>query len=69
MIFYNAWLLWLLPFAFLPLLLERSHSRHYSWNEMLPKDPLSDILGIILKVLAVLALIFIVLGLAGPNTS
>ncbi|MBA3695674.1 MAG: VWA domain-containing protein [Methylotenera sp.] len=69
MIFYNAWLLWLLPLALLPLLLERSHSRHYSWNDMLPKDPLSDILGLILKILAVLALIFIVLGLAGPHTS
>ncbi|HSI43781.1 MAG TPA: vWA domain-containing protein [Methylotenera sp.] len=69
MIFYNAWLLWLLPLAFLPLLLERSHSRHYSWNEMLPKDPLSDLLGLILKILAVLALIFIVLGLSGPHTS
>lgn len=69
MIFYNAWLLWLLPLALLPLILERSHSRHYSWNEMLPHDALSDILGLILKILAVLALIFIVLGLAGPHTS
>lgn len=69
MIFYNAWLLWLLPLALLPLVLERSHSRHYSWNEMLPHDALSDILGLILKILAVLALIFIVLGLAGPHTS
>src|SRR5689334_277356 len=69
MIFYNAWLLWLLPLALLPLVLERSHSRHYSWNEMLPHDALSDILGVILKILAVLALMFIVLGLAGPHTS
>lgn len=69
MIFYNAWLLWLLPLALLPLILERSHSRHYSWNEMLPHDALSDILGLILKILAVLALIFIVLGLSGPHTS
>lgn len=69
MIFYNAWLLWLLPLALLPLFLERTHTRHYSWNDMLPSDPLSDILGIILKTLAVLALIFIILGLSGPHTS
>lgn len=69
MIFYNAWLLWLLPLTLLPLLLERTHTRNYSWNDMLPSDPLSDILGIILKILAVLALIFIVLGLSGPHTS
>ena len=69
MIFYNAWLLWLLPLALLPLLLERTHSHNYSWNLMLPSDPLSEILGLILKALAVLALIFILLGLAGPHTS
>lgn len=69
MIFYNAWVLWFLPLTLLPLLLERSHTRNYSWNEMLPSDPLSDILGIILKLLAVLALIFIVFGLSGPHTS
>jgi len=69
MIFYNVWVLWFLPLTLLPLLLERSHTRNYSWNEMLPSDPLSDILGIILKLLAVLALIFIMLGLSGPHTS
>ncbi len=36
---------------------------------MLPADPLSDILGIILKALAVLALTFVILGLSGPHTS
>lgn len=69
MIFYNAWLLWLLPLALLPLLLERTHTRNYSWNAMLPTDRLSDILGLILKTLAVLALAFIVFGLSGPHTS
>ena len=69
MIFYNAWVLWFLPLAFLPLLLERSHTRNYSWIGMLPADPLSDILGIILKTLAVLALLLVILGLSGPHTS
>lgn len=36
---------------------------------MLPADPLSDLIGLILKALAVLTLIFIVLGLSAPHTN
>jgi mxaC protein len=36
---------------------------------MLPADPLSDLIGMILKVLAVLTLLFIVLGLSAPHTN
>jgi len=35
---------------------------------MLPPDPLSDLIGLILKILAVLTLLFIVLGLGAPHT-
>ena len=35
---------------------------------MLPADPLSDLTGLLLKVFAVLTLIFIILGLAAPHT-
>ncbi len=69
MAFSNPWLLWLLPLAFLPLVFQRAHSKNYSWVEMLPADPLSDLLGWILKVLAVLTLLFIVLGLSAPHTN
>ena len=69
MVFSHPWLLWLLPLAVLPLLLQRAHARNYSWVDMLPKDPLSDLIGLILKVLAVLTLIFIILGLAAPHTT
>jgi mxaC protein len=62
-------LLWLLPLAFLPLVFQRAHSKNYSWLEMLPTDPLSDLIGWILKVLAVLTLLFIVLGLSAPHTN
>jgi mxaC protein len=67
--FSNPWLLWLLPLAFLPLVFQRAHSKNYSWLEMLPTDPLSDLIGWILKVLAVLTLLFIVLGLSAPHTN
>lgn len=68
MIFLNPWLLWLLPLAAIPFLLNRSHSRQYSWVAMLPHDTLSNLIGLLLKILAVLALIFIVLGLAAPHS-
>jgi mxaC protein len=69
MVFSHPWLLWLLPLAILPLLLQRAHAKHYSWVDMLPKDPLSDLIGLILKILAVLTLVFIILGLAAPHTT
>ncbi|HEY3301437.1 MAG TPA: vWA domain-containing protein [Methylophilaceae bacterium] len=68
MIFMNPWLLWLLPLAAIPFLLNRTHSRQYSWVTMLPHDPLSNLIGLLLKTLALLALVFIILGLAGPHS-
>lgn len=69
MLFNTYWVLFLLPLALLPLLLERPHSRAYSWLALLPRDPLSDLTGLLLKILAVLALILIILGIAGPHTA
>lgn len=69
MSFSTPWVLWLLPLAILPLLLERTHSRKYSSLSLLPSDPLSDLIGLVLKALAVLALLGIVLGLAGPRSN
>ncbi|MDD2833250.1 MAG: VWA domain-containing protein [Methylotenera sp.] len=69
MVFSHPWVLWLLPLAALPLLLQRAHAKHYSWVDMLPADPLSDLIGFILKCLAVLTLFFIILGLAAPHTT
>lgn len=69
MVFSHPWLLWLLPLAILPLLLQRAHVKHYSWVDMLPADPLSRLVGFILKALAVLTLLFIILGLASPHTT
>jgi len=69
MVFSHPWLLWLLPLAVLPLLLQRAHAKHYSWVDMLPADPLSDLISLMLKVLAVLTLVFIITGLAAPHTN
>lgn len=68
MLFNTYWVLFLLPLAALPLLMERTHSRAYSWTALLPRDRLSDLMGLLLKILAALALLFIILGIAGPHT-
>lgn len=68
-LFFNApWALWLLPLAALPLLLNRAFTQRYSWVSMLPKDRLSDLIGLMLKLLAALALLLIILGLASPHS-
>jgi len=66
--FTHPLVLWLLPLALLPILLERSHTRTYSWVEMLPSDPLSNLIGLLLKVLAAISLFCIILGLSGPHS-
>lgn len=66
--FMHPLVLWLLPLAFLPILLERSHTRSYSWVHMLPSDPLSNLIGLLLKILAAVSLFCIILGLAGPHS-
>lgn len=66
--FVHPWLLWLLPLAALPILLDRANSRGYSWLAMLPKDPLSNLIGLLLKILAAISLVCIILGMAGPHS-
>lgn len=68
MAFNHPYVLWLLPLALLPILLERSNTRSYSWTSMLPSDPLSNLIGLALKVLASIALASIIIGLAGPHS-
>lgn len=69
MSFSTPWVLFLLPLALLPLVLERHHSRAYSWLQLLPRDPLSDLVGLLLRILAAVALLFAILGMAGPHSA
>lgn len=68
MAFNHPWVLWALPLALLPLLLDRAHSKHYSWIGLLPPDPLSSLIGFLLKMLAAFSIAFVILGLARPHT-
>jgi mxaC protein len=66
--FTQAWILWLLPLALLPLWLNRSHSQTYSWSELLPIDRWSQVISWLLKTLATLSIAFIVIALSGPHS-
>ena len=66
--FNTPWVLLTLPFAFLPLILNRHQSQPYPSVSMLPKDRLSEIIGLLLKIISVLALVFIIIGIAGPHS-
>lgn len=68
MAFSNPYVLWLLPLALLPLVFQRTHAHNYSWLDMLPADPLSNIIGFILKILAVCILTCTIIGLGAPHS-
>ncbi|OYY92337.1 MAG: hypothetical protein B7Y32_08480, partial [Methylophilales bacterium 16-45-7] len=66
--FSHPYLLWLLPLALLPLVFKRAHTHHYSWIDLLPADPLSNLVGFILKILAVCILAATIIGLSAPHS-
>lgn len=68
MVFNYPQLLWLLPLALVPIILERHHIQGYSWVGLIPDDPLSNFVGLLLKILASLALASLILGLASPHS-
>ena len=63
----HPWVLLLLPLAVLPLLRARSDTLTFSYLPWLPPDPAGRIAGWLQTACAVLAVISIVLGLAGPG--
>ena len=60
--------LFLIPFALVPILLANPNKNHYSWNEMLPIDSLSRVIGFLLKVLSSLIILLIILVLSQPTS-
>jgi mxaC protein len=67
--FASPWMLCLLPLAWLPLLPKRDDTLPFSWSPWLPPDHLGRVLGWISRVAAALAMLAIVVGLAGPGRS
>ncbi|CAB3643523.1 hypothetical protein LMG22037_00508 [Paraburkholderia phenoliruptrix] len=67
--FAHPWLLALLPLALLPLLPRRADTLAFSWLAWLPEDRAGRWVGGIAQGSAVLAMLAIVVGLAGPGRS
>jgi len=64
--FVNTWVLLLLPLSLIPLLIKQKNTNIYTWNEMFPADPLSRVIGLLLKILGVLIIIFIIITISEP---
>jgi len=58
-------LLFLLPLAVLPWF-NHNQEKTVAWVDFVPVDPLSNIIGMVLKILASLAIVSLLLALAGP---
>lgn len=64
--FLNAWVLFFLPLIAVPFIFFQSSNNNYSWNEMIPSDPLSTIIGVLLKFLSSVIIALLVVLLAEP---
>jgi len=67
--FARSWALVMLPLALLPLLRRRGDTLAFSYVAWLPADPLGRAIGVLLRACAVLAMLAIVVGVAGPGRS
>jgi mxaC protein len=64
--FDHPWLLWLLPLAVLPLLVQPGGALNNAWPALMPRDRASALLGWALRVAGMLALAALLIGIAGP---
>ncbi|TAL96963.1 MAG: VWA domain-containing protein [Paraburkholderia sp.] len=67
--FVRPWLLLMLPVALLPLIPRRSEALGYSFVDWLPVDSVGTAFDYLRRGCAVLAILAVVLGLAGPGRS
>ncbi len=66
MSFDTPWLLWLLPLSLLPLMAQSRGAIANAWVSLMPRDAASEAIGWTLRIAAALALIALVVGMAGP---
>ena len=67
--FSHAWVLFLLPAALLPVLRAHLDAAPYSWLDLIPADPISGILGWLVRAAGALAIASTIVGLAGPYSA
>ena len=63
----QPWALLLLPLATIPFLFKSHQGQMYSWLEIVPEDPISDIANLVVKTITAMILFSIVLALSGPH--
>lgn len=63
----NPWALLFLPIVFAPFVYKSHQGQMYSWLEMMPKDRISEIANLVIKVIVALLLLSIILALASPQ--
>jgi len=61
----SPWVLLLLPLVFFPWF-SRSQEKTVVWSYFVPVDPISDLIGLILKLLASIVFLGLIIGLAAP---
>jgi len=66
MSFEDAWVLWLLPLALLPLLRAPGGAFANGWSALAPRDAASELLDRALRAVGALAVASLLLALAGP---
>lgn len=64
--FDQPWMLFALPLALLPLWQRARNALAFSWGALLPADRASDLLGGALRMIVSLAIVALVVALAGP---
>ena len=63
----QPWALLLLPLVTIPFLFKSHQGQMYSWLEIVPEDPISDIANIVVRTITAMILLSIVLALSGPQ--
>ena len=64
--FINPWILFLLPLIFIPFIFFQENSNKYSWNEMIPQDFISLLIGFLLKILSSIIIGLFIILLSEP---
>lgn len=67
--FASPWMLLLLPLALAPLVARRGDTLPFSWSAWLPADRIGRAIGAVARGAASLAMLAIIVGLAGPGRS
>lgn len=59
------WVLWLLPLCLVPLIIRRQNTVAYSALMMLPRDGLSELIGVVQRVVPVLLIAILIIAISG----